>query len=102
MLRSDNEPAMLALIADALRGLRVELDLETVAAEGSFPYDPQTNGAAKVAETREGLIPDKSAYFGAQTPNADPAQPSSFDMVDSALGYPSNDTTGWSRWEDRL
>ena len=35
MLRSDNDPAMLALIADALRGLRAELDLETVAAEGS-------------------------------------------------------------------
>ena len=40
---------MLARIADALRGLRVELDLETVAAEGSVPHDPQTNGAAEVA-----------------------------------------------------
>ena len=50
VLRSDNEPAMSALIAEALRGLRVQLlDVDAVAAEGAVPYDPQTNGAAEVA-----------------------------------------------------
>ena len=50
VLRSDNEPAILALITDALRGLRVQMDgLDTVAAEGSVPYDPQTNGAVESA-----------------------------------------------------
>ena len=50
VLRSDNEPAMVALIAEALRGLRVQLlDIDSVASEGSVPYDPQTNGAAEVA-----------------------------------------------------
>ena len=50
VLRSDNEPAMLALITDALKGLRIQLeDLASVAAEGSVPYDPQTNGAVESA-----------------------------------------------------
>ena len=50
MLRSDNESAVLALVTGALQGLRVQLmDLESVSLEGSFPYDPQTNGAVEVA-----------------------------------------------------
>ena len=50
VLRSDNEPAMLALVTEALRGLRVQIvGLDTVASEGSVPYDPQTNGAVEVA-----------------------------------------------------
>ena len=50
VLRSDNEPAILALFAEALRGLRVQLmDLESVSSEGTVPYDPQTNGAVEVA-----------------------------------------------------
>ena len=48
VIRADNEPAMLALVLEALRGLRVE-GLSSVATEGSVPYDPQTNGAAEVA-----------------------------------------------------
>ena len=48
IVRSDNEPAMIALALEALRGLRVE-GLASAAAEGSVPYDPQTNGAAQVA-----------------------------------------------------
>ena len=47
ILRSDNEPALLALVTDALKGLRIHL-LDSAAAEGSVPYDPQTAGAAEV------------------------------------------------------
>ena len=49
-LKSDNEPAILALVTEALRGLRVQMDeLQSISAEGSVPYDPQTNGAAEAA-----------------------------------------------------
>ena len=47
VLRSDNEPALLAVVADALKGLRIQ-HLDGAAAEGSVPYDPQTAGAAEV------------------------------------------------------
>ena len=50
MLRSDNEPAILAQVTEALRGLRVQLmGLESVSSEGTAPYDPQTTGAVEVA-----------------------------------------------------
>ena len=50
VLRSDNEPAILALVTEALRGLRVQLmDLEPVSSEVSAPYDPETSGAAEAA-----------------------------------------------------
>ncbi len=48
ILRSDNEPALLALVTDALKGLRIHL-LDSAAAEGSVPYEPQTAGAAEVS-----------------------------------------------------
>ena len=48
VLRSDNEPALLVLIGDALKGLRIQ-QLDSVASEGSVPHDPQTAGAAEVA-----------------------------------------------------
>ena len=48
ILRSDNEPALLALVTDALKGLRIQ-SLDSAAAEGSVPYDPQTAGAAQVS-----------------------------------------------------
>ena len=44
ILRSDNEPALLLLVSDALKGLRVQ-QLDSAAAEGSVPHDPQTAGA---------------------------------------------------------
>ena len=47
ILRSDNEPALVALVADALKGLRIQL-LDSAAAEGSLPFDPQMAGAAEV------------------------------------------------------
>ena len=47
ILRSDNEPALVALVGDAFKGLRILL-LDSAAAEGSVPYDPQTAGAAEV------------------------------------------------------
>ena len=47
-LRSDNEPALVALVADAIKGLRMQL-LDSAAAEGSAPYDSQTAGAAEVS-----------------------------------------------------
>ena len=48
ILRSDNEPALLALVTDALKGPRIQL-LDSAAAEGSVPYNPQTAGAAEVS-----------------------------------------------------
>ena len=48
ILRSDNEPALVALVGDALKGLRIQ-QLDSAAAEGSVPYDPQTAGAPEVS-----------------------------------------------------
>ena len=48
ILRSDNEPALLLLVWDALKGLRVQ-QLDSAAAEGSVLHDPQTAGAAEVS-----------------------------------------------------
>ena len=48
ILRSDNEPALLLLVGDAWKGLRVQ-QLDSAAAEGSVPHDPQTAGAAEVS-----------------------------------------------------
>ena len=48
ILRSDNEPALVALVGDALKGFRLQ-QLDSAAAEGSVPYDPQTAGAAEVS-----------------------------------------------------
>ena len=48
ILRSDDEPALLALFTDALKGLRIQL-LDSAAAESSVPYDPQTAAAAEVS-----------------------------------------------------
>ena len=48
VLRSDNGPALLLLVGDALEGLRVQ-QLDSAAAEGSVPHDPQTAGAAEVS-----------------------------------------------------
>ena len=47
ILRSDNEPALVQLVSDALKGLRVGC-LDLAASEGSTPHDPQTAGAAEV------------------------------------------------------
>ena len=46
-VRTDNEPAIVAMIGEALKGLKV--NLMDAAAEGSVPYDPQKNGAAESA-----------------------------------------------------
>lgn len=43
-LKSDNEPAILKLLSEALRDLRIE-GLEQVLEENSPPYDPQANGS---------------------------------------------------------
>ena len=47
ILRSDNEPALLQVVSDALKGLRIQ-QLDSAGSEGSVPYDPQTAGAAEV------------------------------------------------------
>ena len=39
ILRSDNEPALVQLVGDALKGLRVNC-LDLAASEGSTPHDP--------------------------------------------------------------
>ena len=41
LIRSDNEPALVALVNESLKNLRIG-GLEQAAAEGSTPYDPQT------------------------------------------------------------
>ena len=47
MIKSDNEPAILQLVYEALKVLKISgMD---AASEGSVPYDPQTNGAAESA-----------------------------------------------------
>ena len=48
VVRSDNEPAIVKLVTEALKKLKVS-GLDQAAAEGSVPYDPQTNGAAESA-----------------------------------------------------
>ena len=48
ILRSDNEPALLLLVGEPLKGLRVQ-QLDSAASEGSVLPDPQTAGAAEVA-----------------------------------------------------
>ena len=55
LLKGDNEPALVLLIDEALRVLRIDSvdrepdggQLRQVASEGSVPHDPQTNGAAE-------------------------------------------------------
>ena len=49
-LRSDNEPAIVKLVATATNLLKLEGVDVTV--EGSVPYDPQSNGAAESAVKR--------------------------------------------------
>ena len=48
VIRSDNEPAIAKLVLESLKALKVE-GIEQAAAEGSVPYDPQSNGAAESA-----------------------------------------------------
>ena len=48
ILRSDNEPSLVQVVGDILKGLRIQ-QLDSAAAEGSVPHDPQTAGAAEVA-----------------------------------------------------
>ena len=47
-LKSDNEPAIVKLLAEALRDLRIQ-GLEQALEEHSPEYDPQSNGSAEVA-----------------------------------------------------
>ena len=50
MLRSDNEKAIVALLKESLRALRVDVDHVEQAAEEHPPkYDPQANGAVENA-----------------------------------------------------
>ena len=46
-LKSDNEPAIVKLLAEALRELRIQ-GLEQCLEEHSPEYDPQSNGSAEV------------------------------------------------------
>ena len=45
MLRSDNEPAIVALLKETLKSLRIDTDIEQIAEEHPPEYDPQANGA---------------------------------------------------------
>ena len=48
IVRSDNEPAIVKLVNETLKSLKVS-GLDQASAEGSIPYDPQSNGAAEAA-----------------------------------------------------
>ena len=48
IVRSDNEPALAKLVVEAIKEMKVN-GVEQAAAEGSIPYDPQSNGAAEAA-----------------------------------------------------
>ena len=45
MLRSDNEPSIVALLKETLKSLRVEAHIDQIAEEHPPEYDPQANGA---------------------------------------------------------
>ena len=56
VLKTDNEPAILKLLQESLRDLRVE-GLDQVMAENSPEYDPQSNGSAEVGvKLVEGMV----------------------------------------------
>ena len=56
VLKTDNEPAILKLLQESLRDLRVE-GLDQVMAEISPEYDPQSNGNAEVGvELVKGMV----------------------------------------------
>ena len=48
MIRTDNEPAILKLVVEALKALKVA-GVDQASSEGAVPHDPQTNGAAETA-----------------------------------------------------
>ena len=48
MLKSDNEKAILKLLTESLRELRIE-GLDEVQSENPLEYDPQSNGQAEAA-----------------------------------------------------
>ena len=48
VIRSDNEPALLQVVASTLVALKMA-GVTSAVDEGSVPYDPQTNGAAENA-----------------------------------------------------
>ena len=48
VIRSDNEPALLQVVASTVAALKMS-GVTSAADEGSVPYDPQTNGAAENA-----------------------------------------------------
>ena len=48
IVKSDNEPALLHVVREALKAIRVRCEMEQVGEEHSVPYDPQTNGGAEV------------------------------------------------------
>ena len=51
MLKTDNEPAILKLLKESLRELRVE-GLEQVMSQNVHENDPQANGSAEVGVQR--------------------------------------------------
>ena len=56
MLKSDNETAILALLIESLKELRVN-GLQQVLSADSPEYDPQANGPAEIAvKARKGMF----------------------------------------------
>ena len=47
ILKSDNEPAIVQVIKESLRSIRVDGQVAQAGEEHSVPYDPQTNGSAE-------------------------------------------------------
>ena len=52
ILRSDNEPAIAKLVVETIKTLKVN-GIDQATAEGTVPYDPQSNG---VPESAVGLL----------------------------------------------
>ena len=67
MLRSDNEPAITALLRESLRSMRVEVNgLDQVAEEHPPEHDPQANGAIESTVGQfKGLL--RTYVFGLET-----------------------------------
>ena len=89
LLKSDNEPAIVALLKQALASLKIE-GLEQVGEEHSPPYDS------------EGEDSDVETMSGEKNQEAHPAESSYYALARSACSSSSSLSAQWIRWEDAI
>ena len=78
VIRSDNEPALLQVVASTLVALKMA-EVTSAVDEGSVPYDPQTNGAAENAvKLFKGSL--RAILLRTTGRSQDTARPSNHDM----------------------